>query len=80
MELGELPRCQTWRAGPYPKHWQKLFPPLSWDAPALPQFTIHELGRRGALLLEGREGGRRQAGNGDASSSSEPPHRSLGCH
>lgn len=56
MGLGDLPRCQTWRAGPYPKHWQKLFSPLRWDTPALPQFTIHALGSRGALLLEGREG------------------------
>lgn len=31
-----------------------------------------------ALLLEGREGA--QAGNGDASGFSEPPHPCLGCH
>lgn len=44
------------RAGAHPKHWKKLFSALSWHAPALPQFTIHARGRRGALLLEGRKG------------------------
>lgn len=44
------------RAGPHPKHWEKLFSPLSWHTPALPQFTSRAQGSRGALLLEGREG------------------------
>lgn len=49
-------RCQTWRAGSYTNHRQKLFSPLSWDTPTLPQFTTRAQGSRGALLLEGREG------------------------